>query len=113
MSAVTDLWNAIHAIISSGDWVTLAILAVVAIAMAFFSDGLGALATSTLGALVLFALALFARGAIAAGGKDVGGLAQTDWHSLMAVPLQTVLAYAIILAVIIAVVSALKSALGR
>jgi hypothetical protein len=113
MSAVTDLWNVIHAIITSGDWVTLGILVVVAIALAFFSDGLGSLATSTLGALVVFALALFARAAIAGGGKDIGTLALTDWHNLMAVPLQTVLAYAIILAVTIAIVSAIKAALGR
>jgi hypothetical protein len=113
MSAVTDLWNAIHAIITSGDWITLGILVVVAIALAFFSDGLGSLASSTLGALVVFVLALFARAAITSSGKDIGTLAQADWHSLMLVPLQTVLAYAIIMAVVIAVVSAIKSALGR
>jgi hypothetical protein len=113
MSALTDIWNTIHGIITTSDPITLAMLAVIAIAIAWFSEGLGALISATLGALVVFALAIFARGAITGGGKDIPALAQTDWHTLMAVPTQTVLAYAIIFAVVIGVVGGIKSAIGR
>jgi hypothetical protein len=113
MSALMDIWHTINGIITSGDVIALVIIAIIAIAVAWFSDGLGSLISATLGALVLLAVAIFARAAIAAGGKDPIGLLQTDWHNLMAVHVQTVLAYAIIFAVLIAIVSAIRSAIGR
>ena len=72
MSALTDIWNTIHGIITSADVITLVIMAVIAIALAFFSEGLGSLVSVTLGALVVFALATFARAAM--GSKDIAGL---------------------------------------
>jgi hypothetical protein len=114
MSALTDIWNTIHGIITSSDVITLVIIAVIAIAFAFFSEGLASLATVTLGALVIFALTIFARAAISGpNNKDIGALAQADWHNLMGVPVQTVLAYAIIFAVVIAIVSTVRSLLMR
>ncbi|HEY2069086.1 MAG TPA: hypothetical protein VGG48_05995 [Rhizomicrobium sp.] len=113
MSALTDLWNTIHGILLAPDWVPVVIMAVVAIALAFFSEGLGSLVTVVLGALVVFGLALFARGAITTGGKDLGGLAQADWHNVMVMPTGTLLAYAIIFAVVIAIVGAIRTAIGR
>jgi hypothetical protein len=113
MSALTDIWNTIHGIITSADVITLVIMAVIAIAFAFFSEGLGSLVSVTLGALVVFALAIFARAAATGGSKDIAGLAQTDWHTLMGVQVGTLLAYAIIFAVVIAIVSTIRSTLMR
>jgi hypothetical protein len=111
MSALTDIWNTIHGIITSADVITLVIMAVIAIALAFFSEGLGSLVSVTLGALVVFALATFARAAM--GSKDIAGLAQTDWHNLMGVQVGILLAYAIIFAVAIAIVSVIRSTVMR
>jgi hypothetical protein len=114
MSALTDIWNTIHGIITSADVITLVIMAVIAIAVAFFSEGLGSLVTVTLLALVVFALATFARAALTGpNNKDIAGLAQTDWHNLMGVQTGTLLAYAIIFAVVIAIVSTVRSLLMR
>ncbi len=113
MSAVTDIWNTIHGIITTPDWLFLATIVVACLVVAWFTEGLGALLSSTIMALVLITLAVFVEAAIKAGGKDIGTLAQTDWAALMKVPTGTVLAYAIIAAVLIAIVSAIKSALGR
>jgi hypothetical protein len=112
MSAVTDIWNTIHGIITTPDWIMLVIMAVIAIGVAWFSEGLGSLITATLGSLVVLGLAVFVRGAIQ-NSKDVGGVAQADWHNLMIMPTQTLLAYAIIFAVVIAIVGAIRGAIGR
>jgi hypothetical protein len=113
MSALTDLWHTINGILTSSDVITLVILAVIAIAFAFFSEGLASLVTVTFGAMVVFAIAIFARAAITGGSKDIGTLAQTDWHNLMGVQTQTLLAYAVIFAVVIAIVSTVRSLLMR
>jgi hypothetical protein len=114
MSALTDLWNTIHGILTTSDWITLAIIAVIAILLAFFSEGLGSLITMVIGALIVFGIAIIARAAIQGGSKtDFGTLVQTDWHNAMALPLQTLLAYAIIFGVIIAVIGIIRTAIGR
>jgi hypothetical protein len=112
MSALTDIWNTIHGILTTSDVIMLVIMAVIAIAVAWFSEGLGSLATAVLGALAVLGLAVFARGAIQ-NGKDIGGLAQTDWHNLMIMPTQTLLSYAIIFAVVILIVGIVRSVIGR
>jgi hypothetical protein len=114
MSALTDIWNAIHTIITTSDWIALVIMAVIAIALAWFSEGMGSLLTSVVVALVLDGVATIIRGAVAGGSKmDFGTLLQTDWHNAMVMPTQTLLAYAIIFAVVIGVVGTIKSLIGR
>ena len=114
MSAITDIWHNIHGIITTSGWITLVIIAVIAIAVSFLTEGLTALVTSTFVALVAFGIVTIVRGAIAGGSKsDIGGLIQGDWHGLMTWPVQTLLAYAIIFAVIIAVVSTIRNLVLR
>ncbi|MGH6871814.1 MAG: hypothetical protein ACREHE_09925 [Rhizomicrobium sp.] len=113
MTALTDIWNTIHGILTSNDWMLIGTIVVSAIIIAWFTEGLSALLSSTVMALILIVIATFAEAAIKAGGKDIGTLAQTDWTALMKMPMGTVLAYAIIAAVLIAVISAIKSAIGR
>ncbi|HTQ12288.1 MAG TPA: hypothetical protein VMH86_00325 [Rhizomicrobium sp.] len=113
MSALTDIWNTIHGILTSNDWMLLGTILIACIVIAWFTEGLSALLNSTVMALILIAVATFAEAAIKAGGKDIGTLAQTDWGVLMKMTVGTLIAYAIICAVIVAVVSAIKSAIGR
>ncbi len=111
MSELLNLWHTITGIITSSDVVTLIIMAVVAIGAGFAMQSMGSLVTATFGALVLFGLASFVRGAI--GGKSAATLAQSDWHSLLAMQVQLLIAYAIAFAVVIAIVHAIRSAVMR
>ncbi len=112
MSAITDLWHTIHGILTTSDWISLAAIALIAIGVAFITEGLAALVTSTFIALVAFGVVVLVRGAI--GSKaGIGALVQNDWHAFMGWQVQLLLAYAIIFAVIIAVVSTIRGLLTR
>jgi hypothetical protein len=111
MSELINLWHSITGIITSSDVVTLIIMAVVAIGAGFAMSGLGSIVTATFGALVLFGLATFVRAAIA--GKSAATLAQTDWHNLLAMQVQTLLAYAVAFAIVIAIVHTIRSIVMR
>lgn len=112
MSALTDLLNSVIAIVTSGDWITLAIIAVIAIAAGFMMQGLSSLINTTVIALVIFGLALFVRG-ITMGGQNAAALAESDWHALLAWNIAGLLAYAILFAVVIAVVQVVRSLVMR
>jgi hypothetical protein len=113
MSAITDIWNSIHTIITTSDWITLGIIAVIALALAWFSE-LASAVTTVFVALVVFGVANVLRGAVQGGSKtDFSTLLSTDWHNAMILPTQTLLAYAIIFAVVIVIVGIIKSVIGR
>jgi hypothetical protein len=111
MSELMNLWHSITGIVSSSDVVTLIIMAVVAVGAGFAMQGMGSLVTATFGALVLFGLANFIREAIK--GKSAMTLAQSDWHNLLAMQVQLLLAYAIAFAIVIAIVHTIRSIVMR
>jgi|HubBroStandDraft_6_1064221.scaffolds.fasta_scaffold210579_1 hypothetical protein len=111
MSEIMNLWHSITGIVTSSDIVTLIIMAVVAIGAGFAMQGMGSIVTATFGALVLFGLANFVRGAIA--GKSATTLALTDWHNLLAMQVQLLMAYAIAFAIVIAIVHTVRSIVMR
>jgi hypothetical protein len=111
MSALLDLWHSIVGIVTTGDWVTLAIMVVIALAVGFAMQNFGSIVTATFAALVVFGLATFARGA--AGSKDALALAKTDWHSLLGLTVHSLLAYAVAFAVVIGIVSFVRSLVMR
>jgi hypothetical protein len=114
MSAITDIWHNIHGVLTTSDYITLAIILVVAIAVAFMTEGLAAIVTSTFIALVAYGVIVMARSAVMGGSKmDVSTLVQTDWHNLMGWQIQMLLAYAIIFAVLIAVLSTIRNLVFR
>lgn len=113
MSALLDLWHSIQAIVTAGDWVSLAIMAVVALAAGLTMQNMGSIVSATVGALALFALAIFLRAAVVGGGKNLGALAQTDWHNLQAVTFHSLLAYAVAFAIVIGVVHAVRQVAAR
>lgn len=114
MSAILDIWHSIENVFRTSDYITLAIIAVVAVGAALITDGFAALVTATFIALVAFAVAVLTRAAIAESGKtDFSVLVQTDWHNFMGWQVQMLLAYAIIFAVLIAIVSTIRNLVRR
>jgi cellobiose-specific phosphotransferase system component IIC len=109
MSVFTDLWNSILGILTSSDYITLAIIVVIAIGVALITQSLADIVTSTFIALVAFAVIVLVRAAIVGGSKmDVSTLVQADWRALMGWQVQLLLAYAIIFAVLIAAISIIR-----
>lgn len=112
MSILWDIWNAIHGIVTSADWITLAIAAVVLIASGFMMQGMESLLNTTVIALLAFALLGYVR-AVALDKHNAAEFASTDWHNFLGLPMITLLAYVITFAVVIAIVHAVRSAVMR
>ncbi|MBU6298784.1 MAG: hypothetical protein KGJ79_02385 [Alphaproteobacteria bacterium] len=112
MSALMDIWNTIHAILTSADWITLALIAVCVLAAGFAIQGLNAIVSATVLALVGFAVLIFAR-AVTMGGHPAVAYANTVWHDFLGLQMLTLIAYAVIFAVLIVVVHVIRSAVFR
>lgn len=111
MSALIDVWNTIHGIITTADMVTLAIMVVIALAAGFTMQSMSSIVTTTFVALLAFALAGYVRAVIA--GQNAAAFAQTDWHGFLSLQMLTLLAYAITFAIVIAIVHAIRSVVLR
>ncbi|MGA7713657.1 MAG: hypothetical protein WCA81_17295 [Rhizomicrobium sp.] len=112
MSALTDIWHAVHAIIFSADTITLVIGIVVVLAAGFMMETFNSIVSSTVLALIGFALLGFIR-AVTLGKQDFTAYAHTDWHSFLAMPMLTLVAYVVLFGVLIAVVHFIRSAINR
>lgn len=113
MSDLLDLFHSVVGIVTSGDWVSLAIMAAIALAIGYMMESFGTIVTSTFTALVAFALATFVVSLVRAGGKNAGTLAETDWHNLLGLSVHSLLAYAIAFAIVIGVVHVVRSLVLR
>ncbi len=111
MSALLDFWHSVVGIVTTGDWITLAIMAVVALAAGLAMQNFGSIVTATFAALVVFGLATYIRAA--AGAKDAIALAKSDWHGLLGLTVHSVLVYAIAFAVVIGIVHMVRSVVMR
>jgi len=103
MSIVWDIWNAIHGIVTSADWITLGIAAAVLLASGFMMQGMESLLNTTIIALLAFALLGYVR-AVTFDKHNAGEYATADWHSFLGLPMITLIAYVITFAVAIAVI---------
>lgn len=111
MSTFVDLWQSIGAVFGSFDSISFTIMALVSVGAGFMMTGMGSIVTATFGALIVFALANFARTALTA--KDTQGLARSDWHDFLALPLHTLAVYALVFGVLIAIIYGLRSLVRR
>src|SRR5271155_1836494 len=109
MSDLLDLWHSVVGVATSGDWVSLAIMAVIALAIGYMMETFGSIVTSTFTALVAFALVTFIVAVVKAGGKNAGTLAETDWHNLLGLTIHGLLAYAIAFAIVIGIVHVVRT----
>ena len=112
MSALLTIWHAVQGIITGADWITLAIIAVVAIVGGFAIQGLNSILSATVMALIGYVLLLFVR-AVTLGKQDFMAYAHTGWHAILNVSMLSLIAYAVIFAVLIAVVNLIRSAVFR
>ncbi len=112
MSALMDIWHSIHLILTSADWITLALIAVCVLAAGFAIQGLNSIVSATVLALVGFAILVFAR-AVVMGGHAVAAYAHTSWQDFLGLQMLTLIAYAVIFAILIAVVHVIRSAVFR
>jgi hypothetical protein len=112
MSALLDIWHTIQGIMTHADWITLAMIAVVAIAAGFAIESLNSILSATVLGLVGFVLLVFVR-AVTLGKQDFTAYAHTGWHDILAVPMMTLFAYFVIFAVLIAAVHLIRSAVLR
>ena len=114
MSVIMDLWHSIVGIITTSGWITLVIIAVIAIGAAFMIEGAGSLVSATVGALIVFGLATtIYSAATAKGGANWSGMPQADWAALHSVTVPILLAYAIIFSVAIGVLNFIRSIVLR
>jgi hypothetical protein len=113
METVNHLWGAIQGVVLHSDYISLGIIALIAIAAGFLMDSFASLVTVTVLALVLYGAAVYVQGVLL-HGQNASAYATTTLHNLEVVQMLTVLAYAITFAVIIGVVHVLRSLiLGR
>ncbi len=103
---VLDLWYAIAAIFSSFDGFTFAIMAIIVVGAGFMMPNFASIVTVTFLALITFALAMFARTSLAA--TDAATAARSEWNDLLALPLRTLLVYAVVFAAAIAIIHSLR-----
>lgn len=109
MSAVMDIWNTIVHLITTADAITLLLMAVVVLAAGFLMQEVGSILSTTIVALVAFGLLVYLRAIVLQGAK-AGDLAKADWHAFLGLPMQLVLAYAIMFGIVIAIVSSIRNA---
>jgi len=113
MSFLMDIWHAVQGVIMSSDWITLAIMAVIALGAGFLMQSMGALPTTTVVALIAFALAGYVR-AVTIGHQNASALAGTDWQAFLNLQMKQLLPYLLVFLVAIAVAHALRMVtLGR
>jgi VIT1/CCC1 family predicted Fe2+/Mn2+ transporter len=114
MSIVWEIWNAIHGIITGAiaDPIALGIMLVVIVGAGFMMQGLEALVTTTLVAMLAFGLLGYVR-AVTLGKQPAAAFATTDWHNFTTTTGLTLLAYALIFAVGIAIVQTVRSLVFR
>ena len=112
MHFLMDIWNTIHAILTSSDLITLALMALIALGAGFMMQSFGSIVTTTVVALLAFALAGFVR-AITMGGQNAAAFANKDWQMFQDLHMMTLLAYAVAFAVVIAVAHMARSLISR
>jgi hypothetical protein len=103
-----DIWHAVQAIVMSGDWKTLAIIAVIAIGAGVLMSEISSLLNATLVALIAFALVEFVL-AIVVNKQPAGAAASAEWQAFVELHALTLLAYALVFAVVIGVANTAKS----
>ena len=62
MSALTDIWHTIHNIGTTSDAITWIVILIIALGVAFMTEGLAMIVTSTFIALVAFGISWLTKG---------------------------------------------------
>ncbi len=112
MSFLMDIWHAVQAIVLSGDWMRLGIMAVIAIGAGVMMQSFGSIVNTTLVALIAFSLVEYAL-AITVGKQNAAAYANADWLAFQNLHMLTLLAYALLFGVAIGIAHGIRTAIGR
>jgi hypothetical protein len=112
MSILWDIWNTIHGLVMTSDWITLGIGVAVVLGAGFMMQGMESLASTTLVALLAFALLGYVR-AVTLGKQPAAAFATADWHNFTTMNGLTILSYALMFGAGVAVVQIVRSLIGR
>ena len=113
MPFLMDMWHAVQGIVMSSDWITLVVMAVIALGAGFLMHQISSLPTTTAVALVAFALAGYARGVLM-GKQNAAASAGADWQAFLNLQMKMLLPYFLLFLVAIAIAHALRMVtLGR
>ena len=108
MSFLMDIWHTVQAIVTTSDWKTLAVMAVITLGAGYMMQSFGSVVTTTLVALIAFALVEYAL-AITIGKQNPSAYANTDWQAFQNLHMLTLLAYSVLFAVVIFVAHTARS----
>ena len=113
MPFLMDMWHAVQGIVMSADWITLVVMAVIALGAGFLMHSPTSLPAATIVALVAFGLAGYVRGVVL-GKQNAAAFASTDWQAFLNLQMKVLLPYFLLFLVAIAVAHALRMVtLGR
>lgn len=112
MAFITDILHAIQTLVASFDMITLGIAIVVAVAAGFVMPTMGQILTNTFIALIGFAVLSYAN-AVLIGGQNASAHLDASWHQFLALPMLTLVAYAILFGVAVAIVGTIRSVVLR
>lgn len=108
MPFVMDIWHAIHDVVATADWKTLAAMAIIALGAGYTMQSFSSVLSATVVALLAFALIEYAM-AITIGKQNPTAYATTDWKAFQDLRMLTLLAYAVIFALGIGIAHAARS----
>lgn len=102
MPFVMDIWHAVHDIVTTANWITLVIMAVIALGAGYMMQSFGSVISTTVIALIAFALVQYAV-AVTIGKQNPSAFASADWQAFLNLHMMTLLAYTLLFGVVIAV----------
>ncbi len=113
MAFLMDIWNAVHAILTTSDAITLGMIVVVGLAAGFMMMGVGSIVQTALIADLALALLKYVQ-AVTIGKQNASAAATAYWKAFQELHMMDLLAYSLIFAALIAVSHAARSLiLGR
>ncbi len=112
MGFINDILHAVQTLVGSFDMITIGIAVVAALASGFAMNSLGQIVTHVFFALIAFAVLSFGR-AVLIDGQNASAHFDTSWHQFQALPMLTLLAYAIVLGIAVAIVGTVRSVVLR
>ncbi len=108
MSALMEIWHAIHVVVTSADYYTLGAAVAVILIAGFLMESVGSVVPVTLVSLLGFVLVKAAI-AMATGHHDIAALAGDYWMGFKDLPMLILLAHTLIFGVLISVVSTIRN----
>jgi len=112
MGFINDIWHAVLTLVTSFDVFAIGLAVLAAVAAGFVMNSLGQILTHTVVALIAFAVLSFGK-AVLVDGKNASAHLDASWQQFLALPMLTLLAYAIVFGIAVAIVGTIRSVVLR